>query len=883
LKGLLLILAIFSCNIIFATHYRAGEISYKHISGFTYEITVVTYTKASSIDADSDTINVKWGDGTSSTVYRDDPIVINLSDLKINTFRKRHTYSGPSTYTISIEDQNRNGGIVNIPESDQIPFYVETILTISPQEFGVNNSPILTYPPVDLGTIDQIYIHNTGAYDPDGDSLGYELITPKGFNGLDIPGYNLPDQFPAQNNNKITLDPISGDIIWDSPQTIGQFNLAIRITEYRNGIIIGSMMRDMQITIVSSFNEPPIIDEIEDACYIAEDLISQRVLAKDEIGGDELYLFASGGPFEVEFWPANFEQNNFNNQNAEATFSWQTNCSHIRKSHYSVNFKALDNHSRPLADIHTWLINITGPPPKNLVTQAKGKNIELKWDSLYNCSSNKAFIGYSIWRKEGTSQSIDTKCPVNLRDYGFENIATADTNFFLDTTANYGISYCYVLQSIFREGSTAFPYNEVLSLPSLPSCGNLDIDLPIPIHVDVIKTDQTNGNIFIEWIKPNTQDFDTIAYTGPYQFDLYRSENKEFSQAQLIFSSTSQYFKNIKDTSFTDSLLNTKYKQYYYRIGFYSQEKFMDYSPMASSVFLDAIGTDQKVILNWQYDTPWHEDSFNIYKKHIDDSIYILIANTDSNSFIDTNVVNQKNYNYYVQTYGNYAVSSIDSLINHSQEISVIPIDSVPPPAPILKVSNACQNQAEDIWQEHLFANELTWYNPEGKKDIIGYQIFQKNISSDSLVLSKTINDPNILNLTYDSLFNSIAGCYAILAFDSNQTNYSQLSNVVCIDNCPRYELPNVFSPNNDGINDYYKPFPGLRFIESINFKVYNRWGDLVFQTQEKNINWDGRSINNSNELAQGVYFYTCVLYEYSVDGIKENPTQLSGYINIFR
>ena len=60
-------------------------------------------------------------------------------------------------------------------------------------------------------------------------------------------------------------------------------------------------MRDMQITIVSSFNEPPIIDEIEDACYIAEDLISQRVLAKDEIGGDELHWFASGGPLEVNF------------------------------------------------------------------------------------------------------------------------------------------------------------------------------------------------------------------------------------------------------------------------------------------------------------------------------------------------------------------------------------------------------------------------------------------------------------------------------------------------------------------------------------------------------------------------------------------------------
>ncbi len=146
-----------------------------------------------------------------------------------------------------------------------------------------------------------------------------------------------------------------------------------------------------------------------------------------------------------------------------------------------------------------------------------------------------------------------------------------------------------------------------------------------------------------------------------------------------------------------------------------------------------------------------------------------------------------------------------------------------------------------------------------------------------------TINDPTILSYKFDSLFSSVAACYAIIAFDSNSTNYSDLSNTECVDNCPVYELPNVFTPNNDGINDLYIPISDIRFIESIDFKVYNRWGDLVYQTEDKNIAWNGFTIDNNKALGEGVYFYTCVVYERRIDGIMENTKHLSGYINIFR
>ena len=54
----------------FASHNRAGEITYKHVSGYTYEITVTTYTKESSTLADKCSLTINFGDSQSATFSR---------------------------------------------------------------------------------------------------------------------------------------------------------------------------------------------------------------------------------------------------------------------------------------------------------------------------------------------------------------------------------------------------------------------------------------------------------------------------------------------------------------------------------------------------------------------------------------------------------------------------------------------------------------------------------------------------------------------------------------------------------------------------------------------------------------------------------------------
>ncbi len=123
-------------------------------------------------------------------------------------------------------------------------------------------------------------------------------------------------------------------------------------------------------------------------------------------------------------------------------------------------------------------------------------------------------------------------------------------------------------------------------------------------------------------------------------------------------------------------------------------------------------------------------------------------------------------------------------------------------------------------------------------------------------------------------------GCYYVTAIDANG-NESDPSPIACVDNCPAYDLPNTFTPNADGSNDLFKPYP-YRYIERIDMKIYNQWGNLVYETTDPDINWDGRDLTGS-ELGSGAYYYTARVFESKLDGAVEQMDILSGYIQLFR
>jgi len=93
-------------------------------------------------------------------------------------------------------------------------------------------------------------------------------------------------------------------------------------------------------------------------------------------------------------------------------------------------------------------------------------------------------------------------------------------------------------------------------------------------------------------------------------------------------------------------------------------------------------------------------------------------------------------------------------------------------------------------------------------------------------------------------------------------------------------KVPNVFTPNGDGINDAFDiDILGELFYE---IKIYNRWGNKVFESNadgkgNDGINWNGKTDNDGSPNSAGVYFYT---FKYKFD-LKENAKTLHGSITL--
>lgn len=70
----------------------------------------------------------------------------------------------------------------------------------------------------------------------------------------------------------------------------------------------------------------------------------------------------------------------------------------------------------------------------------------------------------------------------------------------------------------------------------------------------------------------------------------------------------------------------------------------------------------------------------------------------------------------------------------------------------------------------------------------------------------------------------------------------------------PELQMPNVFSPNKDGLNDIFEPIV-YKGITNAQLRVFNRWGQLVFETLQPENGWDGTFQNE--RMPSGCYFYT--------------------------
>ncbi len=248
-----ILILVFLFSPVQATHNRAGEITLKQLDDLTYEITISTFTFTLS-QADRPKLEIQWGDNTFS--YADRVSITKLPNFyQKNVYISQHTFPGPGVYEIVVQDPNRNEGVKNIPNSVNVIFSIKTTIFINPR-IGGNSTPVLLNPPIDRAAYGQIFIHNPAAYDPDGDSISYKLTICTEKDGKPITGYVLP---PASDT--LYIDAFTGDLTWITPSDTGIFNIAIDVEEWRSGVKIGNIVRDMQIEVYNTDNHAPVQNE----------------------------------------------------------------------------------------------------------------------------------------------------------------------------------------------------------------------------------------------------------------------------------------------------------------------------------------------------------------------------------------------------------------------------------------------------------------------------------------------------------------------------------------------------------------------------------------------------------------------------------------------
>ena len=95
---------------------------------------------------------------------------------------------------------------------------------------------------------------------------------------------------------------------------------------------------------------------------------------------------------------------------------------------------------------------------------------------------------------------------------------------------------------------------------------------------------------------------------------------------------------------------------------------------------------------------------------------------------------------------------------------------------------------------------------------------------------------------------------------------------------CP-VENINVFTPNNDGINDFFVPI-NLDDYPNPSVLVYNRWGKLVYANENYQYDWDGTHFKSGNELNDGLYYY---IVDPESNKYDYTTNLINGYVHLIR
>ena len=115
-----------------------------------------------------------------------------------------------------------------------------------------------------------------------------------------------------------------------------------------------------------------------------------------------------------------------------------------------------------------------------------------------------------------------------------------------------------------------------------------------------------------------------------------------------------------------------------------------------------------------------------------------------------------------------------------------------------------------------------------------------------------------------------------LVAYGTNNCN-DTLRTIIVIDDLiqPSVVMPNIFTPNADGVNDFF--FPVMKYFKEMTCLVYDRWGVLVYEFKDINDKWNGENMKGK-DISNGTYFYI-----FNGEDLNGKKYLLKGYLQLIR
>ena len=272
----LLIVFLFSLNVN-ATHLMGGELIVQNDQPGNYEILLTLYRDTLGIPMQQ-TQNISIYNSSGSTVTT---IACNLDTsafhpvfglqngsvlpffpygVEVYFFTASFQCSLPGEYTASWDNCCRNAAIVNLPNASSADMQLFTNFTVD--LVASYSTPFFMVSPVVFLPVNTPWQYNPLPFDNDGDSLVWSLDVPHESSnsnpsqGLPIAGYTNP---PSVAGGQFSINPVTGTISWTA-STTGNFVYTVTCEEYRNGVKIGDIRRDMQFIVLPAGPVPQLMD-----------------------------------------------------------------------------------------------------------------------------------------------------------------------------------------------------------------------------------------------------------------------------------------------------------------------------------------------------------------------------------------------------------------------------------------------------------------------------------------------------------------------------------------------------------------------------------------------------------------------------------------------